>query len=131
MVRPPQPFPPPTPPRSLTHLLAVISAPAAEINRGPAVGRTALLRTWSPACPLPHSIALSLARNCTHVQKNILGLVQGQSCRLDVEFKTDKGVAYKRTAPVKAKSGEVEEVPLYTNKDDILGEARSRARGGG
>ena len=57
------------------------------------------------------------------LQKSILGLVQGSACRIDVEFKTAQGQAYKRTAPVKAKSGDLEEVPLYTNKDDILGEA--------
>jgi hypothetical protein len=68
----------------------------------------------SPASSLP---PCSLAP-----QKNILGLVQGAAARIDLEFKTDKGQPYKKTAPVKGKTGEVEELPLFTNKDDLLGE---------
>ncbi|PNW79418.1 hypothetical protein CHLRE_09g414200v5 [Chlamydomonas reinhardtii] len=56
--------------------------------------------------------------------KNILGLVQGATARIDLEFKNERGQPYKKTVPVKAKNGETEELPLYTNKDDILGEIR-------
>ncbi|GFR42844.1 hypothetical protein Agub_g3802 [Astrephomene gubernaculifera] len=56
--------------------------------------------------------------------KNILGLVQGATSRIDLEFKTDRGQPYKKTVPVKTKNGETEDLPLYTNKDDILGEIR-------
>ncbi|KAG2493560.1 hypothetical protein HYH03_008374 [Edaphochlamys debaryana] len=56
--------------------------------------------------------------------KNILGLVQGAAARIDLEFKTERGQPYKKTASVKTKNGETEELPLYTNKDDILGEIR-------
>lgn len=55
------------------------------------------------------------------VQKSILGLVQGAACRVDLEFKDSEGRPYKKTATVKLKS-ETEELPLYTNKDDIYGE---------
>lgn len=56
--------------------------------------------------------------------KNILGLVQGASARIDLEFKGDRGQPYKKTASVKGKNGETEDLPLYTNKDDIFGEVR-------
>ncbi|KXZ45685.1 hypothetical protein GPECTOR_51g670 [Gonium pectorale] len=56
--------------------------------------------------------------------KNILGLVQGAAARIDIEFKNERGQPYKKTASVKAKNGDTEELPLYTNKDDILGDIR-------
>lgn len=56
------------------------------------------------------------------LQKNILGLVQGPPCRIDVEFKDEKGRRYHKTAVVKGKNGETEELPLYTNHDNIYGE---------
>ncbi|EFJ42180.1 hypothetical protein VOLCADRAFT_77226 [Volvox carteri f. nagariensis] len=56
--------------------------------------------------------------------KNILGLVQGAAARIDLEYKTQRGQPYKRTAPVKNKSGETEEIALFTNKDSIFGEIR-------
>ncbi len=58
------------------------------------------------------------------VQKNILGLVQGPPCRIDVDFKDEKGRRYQKTAVVKGKNGETEELPLYTNHDNIYGEVR-------
>lgn len=61
---------------------------------------------------------------CLQLQKNILGLVQGASARIDLEFKGDRGQPYKKTASVKGKNGETEDLPLYTNKDDIFGEVR-------
>jgi hypothetical protein len=60
------------------------------------------------------------------LQKNILGLVQGAPCRIDVDFKDEKGHRYKKTAVVKGKNGETEELPLFTNHDAIVGEV-SRA----
>lgn len=65
-----------------------------------------------------------LCRVLSLAQKNILGLVQGATARIDLEFKNERGQPYKKTVPVKAKNGETEELPLYTNKDDILGEVR-------
>lgn len=59
-----------------------------------------------------------------YVQKNILGLVQGPPCRIDVDFKDEKGRRYHKTAVVKGKTGETEELPLYTNHDNIFGEVR-------
>lgn len=56
--------------------------------------------------------------------KNILGLVQGPPCRIDVDFKDEKGRRYHKTAVVKGKNGETEELPLYTNHDNIFGEVR-------
>jgi hypothetical protein len=56
------------------------------------------------------------------LQKNILGLVQGAPCRIDVDFKDEKGHRYKKTAVVKGKNGETEELPLFTNHDAIVGE---------
>lgn len=56
------------------------------------------------------------------LQKNILGLVQGPPCRIDVDFKDEKGRRYHKTAVVKGKNGETEELPLYTNHDNIFGE---------
>ncbi|WIA10000.1 hypothetical protein OEZ85_010212 [Tetradesmus obliquus] len=56
--------------------------------------------------------------------KNILGLVQGAPCRIDVDFKDEKGHRYKKTAVVKGKNGETEELPLFTNHDAIVGEVR-------
>lgn len=60
----------------------------------------------------------------TTAQKNILGLVQGPPCRIDVDFKDEKGRRYTKTAVVKGKNGETEELPLYTNHDNIYGEVR-------
>ncbi|KIY94433.1 hypothetical protein MNEG_13528 [Monoraphidium neglectum] len=57
--------------------------------------------------------------------KNILGLVQSATCRIDVAFKDADGAAdYKKTAVVKGKGTETEELPLYTNHDSIFGEVR-------
>lgn len=56
--------------------------------------------------------------------KNILGLVQGPPCRIDVDFKDEKGRRYHKTAVVKGKNGETEEQPLFTNHDNIFGEVR-------
>lgn len=61
-----------------------------------------------------------------NLQKNILGLVQGAPCRIDVEFKDEKGHRYKKTAVVKGKNGETEELPLFTNHDAIVGEVSSQ-----
>lgn len=52
-------------------------------------------------------------------------MVQGAPCRIDVEFKDDKGVAYKKNAVVKGKNNETEDLPLYTNHDSIFGEVRT------
>lgn len=60
--------------------------------------------------------------------KSILGLVSGASCRIDVDFKDDQGRPYKKTATVKVKN-ESEDLPLYTNKDDIFGEVGSGVEG--
>eukprot|EP00877_Chromochloris_zofingiensis_P012746 jgi/Chrzof1/7725/Cz02g34110.t1 len=46
------------------------------------------------------------------------------SRRIDVEFKDDKGVAYKKNAVVKGKNNETEDLPLYTNHDSIFGEVK-------
>lgn len=51
-----------------------------------------------------------------------MGLVSGATCRVEVEFKDDKGAAYKRTVLLKTKGNETEDIPLYTNKDNIMGE---------
>lgn len=56
--------------------------------------------------------------------RNILGLVQGAVCRIDVDFKDEAAKPYKKLAIVKSKANETEELPLYTNKDDILGEVK-------
>eukprot|EP00878_Enallax_costatus_P002454 GHUV01002633.1.p1 GENE.GHUV01002633.1~~GHUV01002633.1.p1 ORF type:complete len:335 (+),score=99.67 GHUV01002633.1:291-1295(+) len=56
--------------------------------------------------------------------KNILGLVQGAPCRIDVDFKDEKGHRYRKTAVVKGKNGETEELPLFTNHDAVVGEVR-------
>ncbi len=64
-------------------------------------------------------------------QKNILSLVQSAPCRLDIEFKDEAGKAYKRTATVKGKTGETEEMPLYSNKETICGEVQGRMAGEG
>jgi hypothetical protein len=67
--------------------------------------------------------------------KNILGLVQAAPCRIDVTFREEGGAEYKRTAVVKGKGAETEELPLYTNHDSVLGEVQraggppERARG--
>ena len=70
-----------------------------------------------------HSLSLG-------VQKSILGLVQGASCRVDLEFKDSEGKPYQKTATVKLKT-ETEELPLFTNKDDILGEVGACTCSGG
>ncbi|KAI8476921.1 MAG: subunit of retromer complex, partial [Monoraphidium minutum] len=56
--------------------------------------------------------------------KGILGYVQSAPCRIDVTFKDDAGAEFKRTAVVKGKGTETEELPLYTNHDSIFGEVR-------
>lgn len=50
--------------------------------------------------------------------------MQGPPCRIDVDFKDEKGRRYHKTAVVKGKNGETEEQPLYTNHDNIFGEVR-------
>lgn len=74
--------------------------------------------------------ANKLAKLCflvhlTYPQKNILGLVQGAAARIDLEFKNERGQPYKKTASVKTKNGDTEELPLYTNKDNIHGEVNT------
>lgn len=39
-----------------------------------------------------------------------------------MDFKDEKGRRYHKTAVVKGKNGETEELPLYTNHDHIYGE---------
>jgi vacuolar protein sorting-associated protein 26 len=56
------------------------------------------------------------------LQKNIIGFVQGATCRADIDFKDEKGHRYKKTAVVKGKNNETEELPLYTTNDSIFGE---------
>lgn len=57
--------------------------------------------------------------------KNILGLVQSAPCRIDVTFKEESGADYKKTAVVKGKGTDTEELPLYTNHDGVWGEVSS------
>ncbi len=57
-----------------------------------------------------------------HEQKSIFGLVAGAPCRVDIEFKDAEGRPHKQTAVVKGKANETEELPLYSNKDDLIGE---------
>ena len=60
--------------------------------------------------------------------KNILGFVQSAPCRIDLTFKEDPAVGggrdYAKTAVVKGKTGEAEELPLYANHDGVFGEVR-------
>ncbi|MEW5305273.1 MAG: hypothetical protein WDW36_007826 [Sanguina aurantia] len=56
--------------------------------------------------------------------KSFMGLVSGATCRIEVEFKDEKGAAYKRTVLLKTKGNETEDIPLYTNKDNIMGEIK-------
>ncbi len=56
------------------------------------------------------------------MQKSILGLVQSAPCRIDIEFKDALGKPYKKMATVKTKGSETEELPLYSNKEDLIGE---------
>jgi hypothetical protein len=58
-------------------------------------------------------------------QKSLLGLVQSPPCRLDIEFKDAEGRPYKRLTTIKSKKEETEEVPVYSNKDTIMGEVIS------
>jgi hypothetical protein len=51
-----------------------------------------------------------------------LGLVQSAPCRIDIEFRDALGKQYKKTATVKIKGTDTEELPLYSNKDDLIGE---------
>ena len=60
------------------------------------------------------------------LQKSLLGLVQGASCRVEVEFKDADGKPYKKVAVVKSKLNETEELALFTNKDNMLGEVGGR-----
>ena len=55
-------------------------------------------------------------------QKSFLGLVASAPCRIDIEFKDSAGRAYKNKVTVKTKGTETEELPWYTNKDDLIGE---------
>eukprot|EP00798_Chlamydomonas_sp_ICE-L_P030628 gene30628-35640_t len=59
----------------------------------------------------------------TAATKSFLGLVQSAPARLEIEFKNADGTPYTKTAVVKSKGTETEEVPLFTNKDCIQGEA--------
>lgn len=52
------------------------------------------------------------------------GIVGGQACTVQLEFKRTDGQAVK-TVAVKGKKDEVETLPLFTNKDSITGEVRS------
>ncbi|KAG1668632.1 hypothetical protein FOA52_002485 [Chlamydomonas sp. UWO 241] len=57
--------------------------------------------------------------------KKFWGLVQAAPCRVDISFKDAEGKVYKKTVIVKAgKTEETEELPLYTNKNDVIGEVR-------
>uniref|UniRef100_A0A7R9VN17 Vacuolar protein sorting-associated protein 26 n=1 Tax=Chlamydomonas euryale TaxID=1486919 RepID=A0A7R9VN17_9CHLO len=57
--------------------------------------------------------------------KKFLGLVQSAPCRVDVVFKDAEGKPYKKNVTVKAaKSDATEELPLYTNHEDVIGEVR-------
>lgn len=56
--------------------------------------------------------------------KSLLGLVQSAPCKVDVEFKDANRQTYKKTAVVKGKGTETEELALYTNKDTIYGEVK-------
>jgi hypothetical protein len=60
--------------------------------------------------------------------KNILGLVQSAPCRIDVTFRDASGAEYTKTAVVKGKGVETEELPLYTNHDGVFGEVGAAAR---
>lgn len=60
---------------------------------------------------------------CT-MQKNLLGLVQGAPCRIEFDYKDEQGSKHKQTALVKTKTNDSEELPLYTNKDSVMGEVR-------
>jgi len=59
---------------------------------------------------------------CLHSQKKVLGSVQGAICRIDVDLRDARGARYTKTAIVKGKAGATEELPLYTNHEDIIGE---------
>ena len=57
------------------------------------------------------------------MQKSLLGFVQAAPYRLDIEFKDADGKPYKKTTVVKnKKETDTEEVPVYANKDSIMGE---------
>lgn len=56
--------------------------------------------------------------------KSLLGLVQSAPCKVEVDFKDANRQPYKKTAVVKNKQNETEELPLYSNKDNILGEVK-------
>ena len=56
------------------------------------------------------------------LQKSILGLVSSAPCRIDIEFKDAQGRAYKNKVSVKTKGTETEELPLFSNKEDLIGE---------
>lgn len=56
------------------------------------------------------------------LQRKVLGYVQSASARIDVDFRDAQGRRYAKTAVVKSKSGDTEEIPLFTNHDDISGE---------
>jgi hypothetical protein len=58
-------------------------------------------------------------------QKSILGLVQSAPCRIDLEFKDAGGKPYSSLTTVKNKKGDAEEVPVYSNKDSVMGEVGS------
>jgi hypothetical protein len=55
------------------------------------------------------------------VQKNILGLVQGSPCKIDVTFSGENDEPCNK-ATVKSKQNETEELPLFTNKQTVMGE---------
>lgn len=48
--------------------------------------------------------------------------MQGASCKIELQFQDAGGRPYKQTVTVKGKKDELEELPLYTNKDNVMGE---------
>eukprot|EP00955_Chlamydomonas_euryale_P051955 355021-Chlamydomonas_euryale.AAC.18 len=89
-------------------------------------GRWALASSLQLAVPCGrYSCVLSLPVLQTCAQKKFLGLVQSAPCRVDVVFKDAEGKPYKKNVTVKAaKSDATEELPLYTNHEDVIGEVR-------
>lgn len=48
--------------------------------------------------------------------------MQSAPYRIDLEFKDAEGKPYKNTTTVKSKKDVAEEVPVYANKETIMGE---------
>lgn len=53
-----------------------------------------------------------------------MGLVQGAPCKIEVDLKDATGGRYKPVALVKNKANDAEELPLYSDKDTVMGEVR-------